>query len=71
MVRGSHTDGTRVTLGPQDILYQDNVPDIMKMVGETAVPNAGQHYSGTEGDICQQVIVQVDRAPVLNEDIPF
>ena len=65
------TDGTRVTLGPKDILYQDNVPEIMEMVGETTIPNAGQHYSGTEDDVCQQVIVQVDREPVLNEAIPY
>jgi len=65
------TDGTRVTLGTNDLLYQDNSEAVAELLGDVGLENAGKHASGTDDDLCQQVIVQVKRDPVLNENKPF
>eukprot|EP00193_Tetraselmis_chui_P002718 CAMPEP_0177762520 /NCGR_PEP_ID=MMETSP0491_2-20121128/6390_1 /TAXON_ID=63592 /ORGANISM="Tetraselmis chuii, Strain PLY429" /LENGTH=171 /DNA_ID=CAMNT_0019278583 /DNA_START=316 /DNA_END=831 /DNA_ORIENTATION=- len=68
------TDGSKQRLGPNDVLYQDNTSDIMDKLkdGSSAlIEHAGQHCSGTDGETCQQIIIQVDREPCVGEKVPF
>ncbi|KAK3239473.1 hypothetical protein CYMTET_50597, partial [Cymbomonas tetramitiformis] len=54
------SDGSRREFTTGDVLFQDNTPD----APAAKIP---QHYSGTVGDVpCQQMIIQVDRAPEVD-----
>eukprot|EP00958_Prasinococcus_capsulatus_P025410 scaffold4280_cov385-Prasinococcus_capsulatus_cf.AAC.9 len=49
-------------MGPGEVLFQDNTAN-------SPAAKTPQHYSGTEqGEVCQQLIVQVDYTPQDADD---
>jgi len=59
------SDGTKHTFNPGDVLFQDNTKT-------SPASNKPQHYSGVVGDKpCQQMIVQISRAPEVDNPNPF
>ena len=56
-------DGETLVMKPGDVLYQDNVKT--HPMAEEGTRKA-QHYSGARGGPCNQMVVQVDRAPEVN-----
>lgn len=59
------TDGFERIFAAGDILFQDNVAD-------GPASKEPKHYSGTYGDVpCQQLIIQVDRKPEIDNPLPF
>ncbi|CAM6087454.1 unnamed protein product [Calypogeia fissa] len=59
------TDGEKYVFKPGEVLFQDNTKT-------TPAQKLGQHYSGAVGDVpCQQMIVQFNRPPEVDNTNPF